>query len=65
MPRRADEFLELTIGDRRAVYPEFIDRNPVRRSFFGIVFVRPHAERTAGNSDHTICVGDASYFIAM
>src|SRR5262245_40241205 len=46
------EFLELPVRHRRAVDPETIDRHTVRWRLFGIVMVRSHAERAAGNEDH-------------
>ena len=51
---RVDEFAELPVGDRRAVDPEAVDRDPVDRRFFGVVPVRAHAERAAGNPHHVI-----------
>ncbi len=49
---RFDEFLELPVGDRRAIDPEAVDRDAMDRRFFRIVPVRAHAERAAGNEQH-------------
>src|SRR6185295_1035694 len=51
---RVDELAELTIGDRRAVDPEAVNGYAMRRGFLGIVMVRPHAERAAGDDDHAV-----------
>jgi hypothetical protein len=56
---RVDEFLELAIGNRRAVDPEVAYRDAMHRRFFRIMPVGPHAERTAGNPDHALGVGIA------
>ena len=47
-----DEFLELPVGHRRAVDPEAVDADAMRRRLFRIMLVRSHAERAAGNEDH-------------
>jgi hypothetical protein len=49
---RVDEFSEVTIGDGRAVERESVDRHAMNRRFFGIVAIRAHAERSAGNEHH-------------
>ena len=49
---RFDELLELPVGHRRAVHPEIVDRHAMNRSFFRIVPVRSHAERSTGDEDH-------------
>ncbi len=47
-----DEFPELPIGDRSTVDPEIGNAHTMRRRLFGIMFVRPHAKRAAGNKHH-------------
>src|SRR5262249_30902291 len=47
-----DELAEVAIGDWRAVDPETIDRDPMRRCLFGVMTVRSHAECAAGDPDH-------------
>ncbi len=51
-----DEVPELAVGDRRAVDPERIDADAMDRRLLGIMLVRPHAERAAGNPDHAAVV---------
>ena len=51
---RLDEFLELPVGDRRAVDPELVHRDAVDRRLFRIVPVRSHTERAAGNQNHAV-----------
>jgi hypothetical protein len=48
----ADELLELPVGHWRAVDPETVDGDAMDRRLFRVVFVGPHAERTAGNAHH-------------
>jgi hypothetical protein len=52
MTSRLDESLELAVRHRRAVDPEGIDRDAMRRRFLGIMMIRSHAEGAAGNEDH-------------
>ena len=47
-----DEVLELPVGHRRAVDPEAVDGDAMRRRLFRIMLVRSHAERAAGNENH-------------
>ena len=52
--RRFDEGAELGIRHRRAVDPEIIDRDAVRRRLLRIVPVGAHAKRAAGDVDHPV-----------
>ena len=45
---RIDEFSELAIGDRSAIYPEPFNCNAMDGSLLGIMLVRAHAESAAG-----------------
>ena len=51
---RLHELLELAVGHWGPVDPEAVDRDPMRRRFLGIMMVRSHAERAAGNPDHVV-----------
>ena len=51
---RPHEILELPVRHRRAVDCEFIDGNAMNGRFVGIVLVRSHAERAAGNPQHAV-----------
>ena len=52
--RRANEFLELPVGNRRPIDEESIDGDAMNRSLFRIVSIRAHAERATRNPDHSI-----------
>src|SRR5215831_8107218 len=52
MPSRVDEGLELSVRHWRAVDPEAIDRDAMRRRLLRIMVVGSHAERATGNPDH-------------
>jgi hypothetical protein len=49
---RLDESAEGAVGHRRAVDPERVDADAADGCFLGMVLVRPHAERAAGDEDH-------------
>jgi hypothetical protein len=53
--RGVDESAKLAIGDRRAVDPEAVHRDAMDRSLLGIMLIRSHAKRAAGNPDH-VCM---------
>src|SRR5215469_570065 len=55
MASRVDEGLELSVRHRRAVDPEAIDRDAVRRRLLRIMVVGSHTERATGNPDHVTC----------
>jgi hypothetical protein len=48
----ANEFLELPVGDRGPIDPETIHSDAMNRSLFGIMLIRSHAKRAAGDPDH-------------
>ena len=48
------EFPELPVRHGIAVHPETVHRDTVRRSFFGIMLVRSHAESATGYPDHPV-----------
>ena len=50
----AHELTELSVRDRRSIHPETVDRDPVNGALFGIVPVRPHAERAAVHPKHVV-----------
>jgi hypothetical protein len=50
--RFVDELAELPVSHRRAVDPETVDGDAMDRRFFGIMYIRSHAERAAGNKYH-------------
>src|ERR1700742_1395950 len=52
IPRVVDELAKRAVRDRRSVDPKSVDGNAMRRRFFGVMFVRAHAECPAGNEDH-------------
>ena len=47
-----DEAAKFPIGDRDTVNPEGVDRDAMDRRFFGIMSIRTHPERAAGDLDH-------------
>ena len=52
--RPLDERGELRVRHGRPIHPESADFDVVRGPFFGIVKVRTHAERAAGNPQHVV-----------
>ena len=48
------EFPELPVCHGMAIHPEAVHRDTVRRGFFRIMFVRPHAKSATGYPDHFI-----------
>jgi hypothetical protein len=50
--RRLDELAELAVGDGSGVHPEPIDSHPMDRCFLGVMLIRAHGERAAGEPDH-------------
>ena len=50
------EFPELPVCHRIAVHPEAVHGDAVRRSFFGIMLVRSHAESATGYPDHPVAL---------
>ena len=49
-----DEILELPVGHRRAVDPEAVDTDAMRRRFLRIMPVRAHAKGAAINAHHSL-----------
>ena len=54
VPGSPYEFPELPVRHGMAVHPEAVHRDAVRRGFFRIMLVRPHAKCAAGYPDHSI-----------
>src|SRR5262249_19354426 len=52
MAGRLDEVAELAVGDRCRVDPEAVDDDAMHGTLLGIVSIRAHAKRAAGNEDH-------------
>jgi hypothetical protein len=49
---RLDKLSELAVCHRCSVDPKTIDRNTMGGRLFGVVLIRPHAERAAWNEHH-------------
>ena len=49
-----DELPELPVRHGMAVHPEAVHGDAVRRGFFRIMLVRPHAKSAAGYPDHSL-----------
>src|SRR5262249_19805276 len=52
VPGGADEFFELAVGHWGFVTTEITDGGAMNRRLFGIMSIRSHRERAAGNENH-------------
>jgi hypothetical protein len=49
---RLDEFAKPLVRHRRTIHPEAVNGDAMDRRFLGVMPVRSHAERAAGNEPH-------------